>query len=316
MQSSFFLTLPSNSSVKWFKDNKPQNYKVQLPQPLELEGKWEAALVEIQYPKTWLNMDEDSGASILIEREDTEGVLKGEPLDEMHTRLYQAEEGSKFFELELLYDIKLEERKIKSLTAPNSIDLIHVKFPRGHYKSAQQLAAFLVDQVNKTYVEELKPIDQVKNKKLLRFEYDEIRNQISFQSDYHLATLIFYRDELPRMLGIRMPIHGYNYHKFPLLLEVKAVNEPVLTKSLSLYVYCDFVAHQVVGDTLAPILRAVPIRGEIGAETFIRPYYVPVTKGYISTVEIKIYGDLGNEIQFQSGTVILILHLRKCGIGN
>ena len=57
-QSSFYITLPSNSSNALFK-NRPENYKVQLARPLELDGKWELALTEIQYPSSWNNINED-----------------------------------------------------------------------------------------------------------------------------------------------------------------------------------------------------------------------------------------------------------------
>ena len=315
-QSNFFLTLPSNSSSKWFKDNKPQNYKVQLPQPLELEGKWEAALVELQYPRSWINMEKDSGATIEILRPDDLGSNKGQPMDEMYRTLYKAEQGAKVFEVDLLNNIKIEETKIHDVLPPDSIDLIHVNFPRGHYKSPHQMAAYLVDQANLIYSDELRAIKDIEKKKLLRFEYDEIRNQVSFHSDYSEINLILYRDELPPMIGFKIPIHGYSYHKFPTIVDCKGSIPPIVQKSLSFYVYCDLVKYQVVGDTLSPLLRVVPIRGEVGAETFIRPYYFPVNKGYISSIQIRICSEHGQEIQFQSGAVILIIHLRKCGIGN
>jgi len=55
----FYLTLPSNSSFQFYPDNTLTRYFTQLPQPMELQGAWEVGLVEIQYPHTWCNIQED-----------------------------------------------------------------------------------------------------------------------------------------------------------------------------------------------------------------------------------------------------------------
>ena len=53
--NEFYVTLPSNSSAQYFPDNKPGKYKTKLAYPLQLRGRWEVALSEIQYPRTWKN---------------------------------------------------------------------------------------------------------------------------------------------------------------------------------------------------------------------------------------------------------------------
>ena len=53
----FYLTLPSNSSMNVFPNNKLNSYKVKLPKALPTtEGKWLVGLYEIQFPKTWYNV--------------------------------------------------------------------------------------------------------------------------------------------------------------------------------------------------------------------------------------------------------------------
>ena len=47
---SFFITLPSNGSSKYFSDNKITNYKIKLPSKLRfLPGEYEVALVDATY---------------------------------------------------------------------------------------------------------------------------------------------------------------------------------------------------------------------------------------------------------------------------
>ena len=49
----FHLTLPSNASLDVFPDNKTTEYRVKLPQPIDLDGNWEVGLYSISYPNTW-----------------------------------------------------------------------------------------------------------------------------------------------------------------------------------------------------------------------------------------------------------------------
>lgn len=50
--NDFYLTLPSNTAP----ENKTSTFTVRLPTKLELQGKWEVALSEIQYPHSWNNI--------------------------------------------------------------------------------------------------------------------------------------------------------------------------------------------------------------------------------------------------------------------
>ena len=52
----FYLTLPSNASLDVFPDNKTTEYRVKLPQPIDLDGNWEVGLYSISYPNTWYTL--------------------------------------------------------------------------------------------------------------------------------------------------------------------------------------------------------------------------------------------------------------------
>ena len=51
---SFYVTLPSNSSMKYFPNNTLTKYTSKLHNQLQLEGKYEVALTEIMFPFNWL----------------------------------------------------------------------------------------------------------------------------------------------------------------------------------------------------------------------------------------------------------------------
>ena len=46
---SFYVTLPSNSSMEYFPNNTMSEYTTVLPQPIKLNGKFEVALTELNY---------------------------------------------------------------------------------------------------------------------------------------------------------------------------------------------------------------------------------------------------------------------------
>ena len=55
-KEQFYLVLPSNPSMKTFPNNTLTEYTTQLPRLIQLDGEWEAVLVEIRYPRTWNNV--------------------------------------------------------------------------------------------------------------------------------------------------------------------------------------------------------------------------------------------------------------------
>lgn len=56
----FFVVLPSNSSSKFFPDNNISCYRTKLARPITLRGPWEVALIEFQYPRSWLTFERSS----------------------------------------------------------------------------------------------------------------------------------------------------------------------------------------------------------------------------------------------------------------
>ena len=55
---SFYLTLPSNSSLGVHPRNNQTQFTTNLPQEINLEGQWEAGLAEIQFSNTYAILEE------------------------------------------------------------------------------------------------------------------------------------------------------------------------------------------------------------------------------------------------------------------
>ena len=80
-----------------------------------------------------------------------------------------------------------------------------------------------------------------------------------------------------------------------------------------MYIYCNIVEYGIVGDTLAPCIRCLPIMPTDDAPVVIRfenPHYIPVEKNVFSTIEVEIANDNGEEIRFYGGVAIIKLHFR------
>src|SRR3989442_1407967 len=56
--SHFYLTLPSNSSEKYYPDNTLAHFTTKLHNDVTLTGEWEVALAEIMYPRNWYNVND------------------------------------------------------------------------------------------------------------------------------------------------------------------------------------------------------------------------------------------------------------------
>ena len=87
-----------------------------------------------------------------------------------------------------------------------------------------------------------------------------------------------------------------------------------LTVVSTIYVYCDIVEPQVVGDTSAQLLKSIPAEGKFGdviAKTFTNIQYVPVQTKSFENVEVLLRNDTGDPVPFERGKVIITLHFKQ-----
>lgn len=68
----FYLTLVSNSSMKYYSDNRTNCFTVHLPQYINLNGPWKVALVEIHYPFTFFNITNHNNSVFINYNSDKE----------------------------------------------------------------------------------------------------------------------------------------------------------------------------------------------------------------------------------------------------
>ena len=82
----------------------------------------------------------------------------------------------------------------------------------------------------------------------------------------------------------------------------------------SLYVYTNVVESRVVGHSVVPLLRIVPLEGKHGdvvSKSFDNVQYIPVLHKEFTTIEIDIRDDAGRRVPFERGRVTVTLHFRR-----
>lgn len=246
-ESQFYITLPSNSSVKIFPQNTVSNFMTKLSQTVTLTGEWEVGLSEIQYARSWYNMRKRNNWIYV-------SPARGKP----------------FFAKDI---------------------------PQGFYSSIHPVINF-INRILSQHSQEAR--DNVK------INYDEVSARIKIDIK-NGATLTFSSD-VAVILGFETPFE-------------RAITQPtespfapnVHLGMYSLYVYCDIVQVQMVGDSQVPLLRVVPIEGQHGeyiTRTYQSPQYLPVSRKAFDSIEIDIKDDTGNSIPFESGKSMVTLHFR------
>ena len=97
MATDFYMTLPSNASMKMHPDNTLTHYVTALPQRIDLTGEWECGLAEVQYPHTWYNVTDTDVWFFLNTIDTTDSSIRSKLpcgyYDDPFTLLYHVNKG-------------------------------------------------------------------------------------------------------------------------------------------------------------------------------------------------------------------------------
>ena len=166
--------------------------------------------------------------------------------------------------------------------------------PPGHYSSITDVIA----KVNEVVSED----DRFKDDVQFSFDTQNRKVTVHLQND----TEVYFSD-IRQMLGFSSNTR--------ISSTSIAAREADLEQGFhDLYVYCDIIQVQFVGDALVPLLRIVPVEGVDGqriSKSFERPHYLPVSRREFETIEVNIKRDTGESVPFELGKVLLTLHFRQ-----
>lgn len=270
---NFYIVLPSNVPTNDDEINKTSCYKTYLPTALNLEqDAWEVALVQMNYPHSWCNISDEIGEITISKDTYEHGTIL------QRTIFIPAGYYTDVHKLLELIQSMLKSIGMKSTLEQNPKNEIMIKiYPGESIKFHKVLAAMLGFQ-----------------RKGFLSTHEEVFANIDY--DPFLGA--------PGSIINKRNTKLYHANqKFDLRVS-----------QYNIYVYCDILKLTLVGNTYVPLLHSIAIDGIPGTyihKEFLSPHYIPLQNGFISNIQIRLCDDLGNNIRFQWGKVIVKLHFRR-----
>lgn len=107
---------------------------------------------------------------------------------------------------------------------------------------------------------------------------------------------------------------GYKKNKFSQGSSVSHYQIELNGGISEIFVYTDIIHSHHVGDTVAPVLRVIPVMtkdSEQIVKVYPSPLYFPVKKTFFDTIQVELRTSSGKEITFSAGKTNLVLSFRK-----
>jgi hypothetical protein len=173
--------------------------------------------------------------------------------------------------------------------------LFTITVPEGNYKSLNDVLEYINSH-------------EKNNDDFILF-FDQLSSRIGVKSN--LKYSVFCNKEFGEILGFnrRQPMEGTS----PLPASLYK-NMPQ-----QLFVYSDIVEPQIVGDTVAPLLRIIGVQpsetfGSVIEKNYETPHYLPLLKRQFETIDISICDHTGKPAAFEYGPVTIKLHFKRNGL--
>lgn len=189
------------------------------------------------------------------------------------------------------------ESRTFSLSVQTVTDWVDYSFtiPPGYYPNIMRLLSAIVTNANTTI--------QDPNFKLIMYN---LRAERKVRLGQKTSCTLTVPLQLQQLLGLEQSTLNAHYDRSSKAVDLEPVN--------TLFVYCDIVEPRVVGDSLVPLLRIVPVEGEHGkliTHSYQNVHYFKVQKKTFQNIEVNIRDHTGKKVSFESGTLNVTLHFRR-----
>jgi len=277
------IILPSNTHDSGV--NKTSEFRVQLPHQLNLPGLWEVAMTEIQYPHTWRTITEKNNKIWCIFKV---AYFRRNPI---FITIPPGHYGT-IEELVKVIALAIRRADRRTVKKVNAMMEATKKKP----KAAQKFTAA---------IQKNRPVGDGN----ISFRFDKILKRTTLKLNTDLVARLYMTKHLQYMLGFGDQLMTFTGKK------TVAEYPPDCQGGFSnMYVYSSVVSPQIVGNTMAPLLRVVPIEGKFGQNVerlYNTPHYIPCLSKSIDSINISIKDDVDQLVPFQNGKCIVKLHFRK-----
>ena len=325
-----YIILPSNTGD--FSTNKTNSFRVKLPQSLSLNGDWEVALTEVQYPISWNTIKMDEGRIYLdyhhgrikvpIEIRIQAGYYHN--IEELSEAIDEAIETAGTQLPDKLYRADVAVFRLARLKMMNTQAFMEWG-TKGHSYAdifenpdlVPQMTGEVSEAFQRKFGENVSASDQLRQNppkenmlsSALKIKYVHGINRVQMEWLSETIKGITLNKSLQFILGFTKE------SKFHKGITKADYNVDITGAETSFFIYCNIVQPQFVGNSLKQLLRTIPVStGTLGQtinKEFISLNYVGVLTNEFDTIEVEIRNDFGTLIDFQFGKIIIKLHLRR-----
>ena len=278
--------------MKMYPDKSLAHYITDLPQRIDLTGEWECGLAEIQYPHTWYNVGMYDTWFFLNEHEPVGQIPSGKisagnnksPVTLMNhvnkglSRMWTDKTRAKLSYSSITQKMTLHMTPSTEFTVPHHSALVRMLGFEPSVVSSPPAAA--AADITRTHVQP-------------RLGGTNIGLTPS-------TSVVLPHEETPD--------GSHTYRK-------EAEHVVHMDQGFdTIYVYTDVVESRIVGDSSAPLLRALSVSVSQGAtvsDRFTNIHCVPVLYSHFHSIEMDIRNDTGRHVPFEYGRVTVTLHFRR-----
>jgi hypothetical protein len=283
----FQITLISNSdrSLELYPDNTVAKFRTKLFNEITLHGPHEIAITEFQCPVSFRNIDSNEYDVCMLDT-----TINTIPRDRnAKTATVTIRDN----------DTNPEDMQIQSVTSQRAQGWAIVRtIPPGYYASAKEVANVINDM-------------DICQKKLAMF-YDSLSRRVGVSMNAK-GMQFFFSPKLYKMLGYK-PDTPY------VTANSAAPYPPSMFHTIptQLFVYCDLVEPQLVGDSKSSLLRVVGMdyeldslnNGKLFTKIYDTPDYLPLLKNSFDTIGIDIRTYEDRPVPFHSGPSMVKVRIR------
>ncbi len=298
-ESSIYITVISDASTDRYPSNTPSKFKVDLSQPIILEGIWQVALTEIHISNNWYDISEDCSLDVEFEAS--------------HNR------NSSFKSLNSSPSKEREEIEEEVDDVEQEQYMFSVYFQKKSFPSLSHLCLYLSNEISKQIPDkllEILPQSSVfePSKPLVDFQIDQPLGHVRILpiKSVYVSLRFFNFSDIFTILSL--DLSDNNSYDLPIEGDHPA---SLCSGSIGLFVLCNVINFQNVGNSQMRLLRMMPIKSSDRREDrhshyLPNPYYITCIISYIETIEFELRKD-NNQLPIfpQRSRIILVLHFKR-----
>lgn len=162
-------------------------------------------------------------------------------------------------------------------------EAFHLHLPAGFYETAKKL----IEQIDHIF-------DRAGLARKVIFHHDRFSNKTSISLRKHCSLVLC--KNLAEILGFAQT--EFNAY----------------VKLSGIYIYCSILDYIYLGDSSSPLLDVVALKSHSSAPQYVRynlVHYKKIRNLQFSTINFRLTNDVGENVYFQNGKVLLTLHFKQ-----